>query len=80
MKSKDNPMKNVKRCGAKTRAGHPCGRYAMSNGRCRLHGGVVGENHGRPVTTGQWTKEAISQRKEVRELIKQLRETAELTE
>ena len=26
-------------CGAKTRAGHPCGRSAMRNGRCDLHGG-----------------------------------------
>ena len=30
----------TKRCGAKTRAGHPCGRYAMPNGRCRMHGGL----------------------------------------
>ena len=27
-------------CGAKTRAGHSCGRYAMPNGRCRMHGGL----------------------------------------
>lgn len=26
-------------CGAKTRAGTPCQNYAMSNGRCRMHGG-----------------------------------------
>jgi hypothetical protein len=30
----------TERCGAKTRAGHPCGRYAMPNGRCRMHGGL----------------------------------------
>ncbi len=28
------------RCGARTRAGHPCGQPAMPNGRCRLHGGM----------------------------------------
>lgn len=28
-----------KRCGAKTRAGHPCKNGAMPNGRCRMHGG-----------------------------------------
>jgi len=27
------------RCGARTRAGHPCRQPAMKNGRCRLHGG-----------------------------------------
>lgn len=26
-------------CGAKTRAGHPCRRNAMENGRCDMHGG-----------------------------------------
>jgi hypothetical protein len=31
-----NPM----RCGAKTRAGHPCRSHAMPNGRCRMHGGT----------------------------------------
>ena len=28
-----------KRCGAKTRSGKPCKNGAMSNGRCRMHGG-----------------------------------------
>jgi hypothetical protein len=28
-----------KRCGAKTRSGTPCQRWAMPNGRCNLHGG-----------------------------------------
>ena len=27
-------------CGAKTRKGHPCRCFALSNGRCRLHGGM----------------------------------------
>ena len=27
------------RCGAKTRSGWPCKSAAMSNGRCRMHGG-----------------------------------------
>jgi len=66
-------MQTAKRCGAKTRAGHSCGRYAMANGRCRLHGGIVGKNHGRPVTSGQWTREAIQQRREMRELMRLMR-------
>src|SRR5258706_980423 len=28
------------RCGAKTRAGHPCKRKALANGRCPNHGGL----------------------------------------
>jgi len=47
----------------------------MPNGRCRLHGGIVGNNHGRPVTTGQWTKEAIRQRREVAQLVRLMKET-----
>ena len=28
------------RCGARTRQNTPCGRMAMVNGRCRMHGGL----------------------------------------
>jgi hypothetical protein len=30
----------IKLCGAKTRAGRPCIRRPMPNGRCRNHGGL----------------------------------------
>ena len=30
----------ISRCGALTRAGQPCLGPAMSNGRCRMHGGL----------------------------------------
>jgi hypothetical protein len=33
----ENPMNS--HCGARTRAGTPCLRWSMPNGRCRLHGG-----------------------------------------
>lgn len=33
------------RCGAKTRSGQPCKSRAMSNGRCRMHGGKATETH-----------------------------------
>jgi hypothetical protein len=35
--STKNPMNS--NCGARTRAGTPCRRWPMPNGRCRLHGG-----------------------------------------
>lgn len=48
------------RCGARTRAGHPCQAKAMQNGRCRNHGGA---------STGPLTTEgraAISQAQKAR--------------
>jgi hypothetical protein len=33
----ENPMDSM--CGAKTRAGNPCKRRPMPNGRCKMHGG-----------------------------------------
>ncbi len=40
-----------KECGARTRSGAPCRAQAMTNGRCRLHGGAspgapCGPRHG----------------------------------
>lgn len=37
MSDKNKP--HATRCGAKTRSGEPCKNWAMSNGRCRMHGG-----------------------------------------
>ena len=34
------PAQVKSRCGAKTRAGEPCKRKALNNGRCRNHGGL----------------------------------------
>jgi len=39
-----NLMKAVRpprRCGARTRQGTRCRKWGMSNGRCRLHGGLT---------------------------------------
>jgi hypothetical protein len=36
--SEEDPMRAP--CGARTRAGHPCKAPAMTNGRCRMHGGA----------------------------------------
>lgn len=33
-----NPAKRT--CGAKTRSGQPCRKWAMKNGKCRTHGGA----------------------------------------
>ena len=42
------PKSSLPKCGARTRAGHPCGapayrrpgEYEPRNGRCRMHGGL----------------------------------------
>lgn len=72
------------RCGAKTRKGTSCLAPAMKNGRCRLHGG---KSTG-PKTTegiekirqaqlkhGNYTKEALAERKKFNSLLRQLKNT-----
>lgn len=69
----DTPMNDAPRCGARTRAGSPCGCLAMPNGKCRVHGGAspggpLGAANGR-FQDGHWTREAIEERKFIRLLI-----------
>jgi hypothetical protein len=59
-------------CGAHCRTtGMPCQNYPMENGRCRMHGGGGG---GRPITHGQYTKEAVTRRAELVGLNRELRQ------
>ena len=64
-----------RRCGAKTRAGHPCGRLAMPNGRCDMHGGksTGAKNPHRPLKHGRRTKEAETQRRAFAALVREAR-------
>ena len=65
-------------CGAKTRNGQLCKRYGNKhNARCRLYGGRSTESKGNTskanssnFKTGNYTKDAIQQRREVLALIK----------
>jgi hypothetical protein len=64
-------------CGAHARqTGNPCKAWAMANGRCRLHGGksTGAKKPHKRITHGLRTKEAIEQRQETRELLKQSKE------
>ena len=71
-------------CGARTRSsGKPCQRYPCKNGKCHLHGGkstgprttkgkeVVSKN---AVKHGMYSKEAIEERREMRDFLKECRE------
>jgi hypothetical protein len=72
MKKTGYPMHLSPRCGAHARTtGQPCRSPAMSNGRCRMHGG---KSTGRPQKHGRYTKKAIAERREVRDLLRLLRE------
>ena len=74
-----NPMREARaalalhpRCGAHCRTtGNPCRAPAMANGRCRMHGG---KSIGRPIIHGRTTKAAKRERREVREILRALRD------
>jgi len=67
-------LRRAPRCGAKTRAGKPCQCPAMrSRSRCRLHGGLSpgaprGAKNGN-FKKGDWTAEALEERKWLRSLV-----------
>ena len=71
-----NPMprelQDHPRCRARCRRTHkPCGQPAMrERAVCRMHGG----KGGRPPTHGRYTKAARADRKELREVLRLLRE------
>lgn len=64
------------RCGARTRAGTPCRSPAMTNGRCRMHGG---RSPGAPIGNanarkhGLYTADTIAERRELAALIRSMR-------
>ena len=83
-----NPM-NAPRCGAKTRKGTPCRAPAMANGRCRMHGGKStgprtpeGLERSRKANFkhGYYSAESIAERKFIRQLFNDSRETIERVE
>ena len=89
MKSEANPMHQTTqeplrlrlapRCGARTRSGRPCSSPAVKGKpRCRMHGGSRGS--GAPKGTrngsykhGAFTCEAIAERRELRDLVRDVR-------
>jgi len=75
-----NPFADVPRCGAYSRrTGNPCRQPAMSNGRCRLHGGksTGAPGNSNALKHGHYTQEAIEQRKYIRKLLKRSKDLME---
>jgi hypothetical protein len=68
-------LRSAPRCGAKTRAGSSCQRPALRGlKRCRLHGGLSpgaprGAKNGN-FKSGDWTAEALEERKWLRSLVR----------
>jgi uncharacterized protein YjcR len=72
------PMLTSQRCGAKTRSGKSCQSPAVQGKkRCRMHGGAAGSGAPRgnknAVKHGLYTREAIAQRRQLTELMRQSR-------
>jgi hypothetical protein len=71
---------HVSQCGAKTRAETPCQRPPVQGRkRCRLHGGLSpgaprGSWNGN-YTNGEWTTEAIEERRWLRSLVQDFAKT-----
>lgn len=67
-------------CGARTRGGTDCQAPAMSNGRCRMHGGLASgppPGNQNALKHGQYSAQAIAARRRARALVRQMRATIE---
>ena len=64
------------RCYAQTRRGEACKSPAMSNGRCRMHGGMsLAGRNSRRYKHGRYTKSAIAQQRQLSALLKSAKQT-----
>jgi len=75
-KRNTRPMLTSPRCGAKTRSGKPCQSPAVSGKkRCRMHGGAPGsgapQGNQNALKHGLYTREAMAERRQIRDLIRQ---------
>ena len=70
-------MHRARRCRARTRRRSLCQSPAMTNGRCRMHGGMspgAPKGNKNALKHGRYSAEAIARRKEIAELIRQVRQ------
>ena len=72
-------MAKAPRCGAKTRAGHPCRQAAVTGrAKCRMHGGAKGSGGPRGDRNGNfkhglWTRENLEMRATTRAKVREIR-------
>ncbi len=74
------PMRDSRRCGARTRKGTPCQAPAVGGKeRCRMHGGASGS--GAPIGNqnaikhGMYTKAALAERRALGRMIQEMEES-----
>jgi hypothetical protein len=77
-KRNTGPMQTSLRCGAKTRSGRPCQSPAVrGKRRFRMHGGAAGSGAPRgnqnALKSGWCTRQAITERRKISELLRQSR-------
>jgi hypothetical protein len=78
-------LAKARRCGAKTRAGHPCRQAAVrERGRCRMHGGAKGSGGPRGNRNGNfrhrlYTHETETLRKVMRAKVREIKALVQLT-
>jgi hypothetical protein len=79
-------LAKARRCGARTRAGHPCRQAAVTGrARCRMHGGARGSGGPQGDRNGNfkhgvWTCENVETRRAVRAQIREIRALLRTTE
>ena len=76
------PMHRASKCRARTRSGQPCQAPAMSNGRCRMHGGTspgAPKGNKNAFKHGRYTAEEIANRREITALLQTMRALARAT-
>ena len=77
------PMHLSPRCRARTRAGTPCRSPAMTNGRCRMHGGTspgAPKSNAHALRHGRYTAEAIAEQREFAALVRDMKGLVEQVE
>ena len=75
------PFQNVRKCGAKTRKGTSCKSPAMTNGRCRMHGGKsTGPPKGsqNALKHGYYSQQGKEERRLMRESFRQAKDLMKL--
>jgi hypothetical protein len=79
-------LAKARRCGARTRSGHPCRQAAVTGrARCRMHGGARGSGGPQGDRNGNfkhgvWTRESADLRRAMRAQIREIRALLRTTE
>jgi anti-sigma regulatory factor (Ser/Thr protein kinase) len=77
------PLHRALKCRARTRSGQPCQAPAMSNGRCRMHGGSspgAPKGNKNAFKHGRYTADAIARRRKISGLLRAMKALVKASE